>query len=284
VIDAHFAYPDGYAATLLGKWLKVPVTITLRGTEVPLSKTPRRRHLIKALDRATRVFSVSDSLRRHVVSLGANSDKINVVGNGVDIHRFYQLPCSDARKKLGLPEHARVLITVGGLVERKGFHRVIELLPEIRKVYPEILYLIVGGASAEGDWSEHLKQMVNELRVSDNVKFLGVVSPDELNIFLSAADIFVLPTRNEGWANVILEAMACGLPVIATDVGGNSEVICRQELGAIVPFEDREALKIAILDALNNDWDADTIINYAKENSWDDRVKTLVNSFVEISQ
>ena len=87
VIDAHFAYPDGYAATLLGRWLRVPVTITLRGTEVPLARDPRRRRrIVEALVRARRVFSVSDSLKRHVVSLGVPREKILVIGNG-DRHR-----------------------------------------------------------------------------------------------------------------------------------------------------------------------------------------------------
>lgn len=283
VIDAHFACPDGYAASLLGKWLKVPVTITLRGTEVPLSKTPRRRQILKALERATRVFSVADSLRKHVISLGADSSKIKVVGNGVDIQRFYQVPRSEARKKLGLSERAKILITVGSLVERKGFHRVIELLPELRKDFPNIQYLIVGGVSAEGDWTDRLKKMVSELGVSDHVKFLGVVAPDELKIPLSAADVFVLPTRNEGWANVILEAMACGLPVVATNVGGNGEVITKPDYGVLVPFEDSSALYDAIQNSLHKEWDRNEIIEYANKNSWDDRVATLISEFQEIS-
>ncbi len=89
LIDSHFAYPDGYAAGLLGKWLNKPVTITLRGTEVPLAKTwVRRQLMIKALARAKRVFSVSDSLKKHMVAHGANANKIQVVGNGVDAVKF----------------------------------------------------------------------------------------------------------------------------------------------------------------------------------------------------
>src|SRR5436309_5721677 len=92
VIDAHFAYPEGYAATLLGRWLRVPVTITLRGTEVPLSRDPRRRRrIVAALQCATRVFSVSESLKRHVAGLGVACDKVLVIGNGVDISKFHRL-------------------------------------------------------------------------------------------------------------------------------------------------------------------------------------------------
>ncbi len=154
LIDAHFAYPDGDAGTLLGKWLRVPVTITLRGTEVPLARDPlRRRRMTKALGRASRIFSVSASLKRHAESLGAASERILVVGNGVDMAKFHRLPRQAARSRLGLPDGAPVLVSVGALVERKGFHRVMECLPALRQRFPDLRYLVVGGASPEGDWS-----------------------------------------------------------------------------------------------------------------------------------
>jgi glycosyltransferase involved in cell wall biosynthesis len=144
IIDAHFAYPDGYAATLLGKWLKMPVSITLRGTEVPLSKMPeRKKRMLIALKNATRIFSVSDSLKKHVVSLGAENNKIQVVGNGIDIEKFYPLDKIQMREKLDIPANAKVLISVGGLVDRKGFHRVIDVLPELVVKYPKT----IGGTS-----------------------------------------------------------------------------------------------------------------------------------------
>jgi teichuronic acid biosynthesis glycosyltransferase TuaC len=157
VIDSHFGYPDGYAATLLGRWLDLPVAITLRGTEPRHSRTPTLRPLlVRALQRAQRIITVSDSLRRQALELGIPGDKITVVGNGVDTEKFFPMEACVARKAWGLPEEGRFLITVGGLVERKGFHRVIEVLPELRKQYPDLHYLIVGGASAEGDWTERL--------------------------------------------------------------------------------------------------------------------------------
>ncbi|MDD5115057.1 MAG: glycosyltransferase, partial [Methylobacter sp.] len=126
IIDAHFAYPDGYAATLLGRWFSVPVTITLRGTEVPQSTRPQIRiRLLQALKNATRIFSVSESLKRHVVELGADADKIQRVGNGIDSKKFFPVDKKIARQQLELPEDAKVLISVGGLVDRKGFHRVL---------------------------------------------------------------------------------------------------------------------------------------------------------------
>jgi glycosyltransferase involved in cell wall biosynthesis len=283
IIHAHFAYPDGYAATLLGKWLKIPVTITLRGTEVPLSKMPgRKTRLLTALKNATRVFSVSDSLKQHVVSLGAECDKIRVIGNGIDVAKFYPIAKSVARTQLNLPKEAKVLVSVGGLVDRKGFHRVIEILPGLVAKHHELIYLIVGGDSPEGNIRARLEHQVNILKLENNVRFLGAYPSDQLKIPLSAADLFVLATANEGWANVFLEAMACGLPVITTEVGGNKEVVNDPRLGTVVSFGNSKALLAALLQGLETDWDRPLIIQYARENSWDTRVKILVEEFQRI--
>ena len=283
LIDAHFAYPDGYAATLLGRWLNLPTCITLRGTEVPHSRNAAlRARVVKALRRATRVFSVSDSLRQLAISLGLPPAKGRVIGNGIDLQRFHPVDRARARQRYSLPENARVLVSVGALVERKGFHRVIDCLPELLCEQPELHYLIVGGANPEGDMLAELRAQVDALGLGERVHFLGALPPDELKWPLSAADVFVLATRNEGWANVFLEAMACGLPVVATDVGGNREVVCRPDLGTIVPFGDQAALSAALRDALRHDWPRQAILDYAAANSWDTRVAILREEFAAL--
>ncbi len=278
IIDAHFAYPDGYAGTLLGQWFQVPVSITLRGTEVPLSKMPNRcKRMMRALNKAQKVFSVADSLKQHVVKLGADDSKIQVVGNAVDTEIFYPIDLLTARQQLAIADSQPVLISVGGLVERKGFHRVLHVLPALIKTYPKLLYLIVGGEGPEGGMLAQLKQQVQNLNLQKHVLFLGALPASELKIPLSAADVFVLATSNEGWANVFLEAMACGLPVVTTDVGGNAEVVNSDKLGIIVPFGDETGLLSALNEALEKAWDRKEIIRYAEENHWDKRVDMLVN-------
>lgn len=285
LIDAHFCYPDGEAATRLGRWLGLPVTVTLRGTEVPHSHNPvLRPRLARTLKAADRVFSVSDSLRRLAIELGAHETRTEVVGNGVDIAVFHPVDRAAARARFGLPDGARVLISVGGLVERKGMHRVIDVMPALLERHPDLHYVIVGGASPEGDNRAELETLAARLGVADRVHFLGAMPPDELKWPLSAADVFVLATRNEGWANVFLEAMACGLPVVTTDVGGNAEVVCRDALGSIVPFGDRSALQQALDAALNREWDRDAILDYARDNQWDTRVAQLLQAFDGVMQ
>jgi teichuronic acid biosynthesis glycosyltransferase TuaC len=285
LIDSHFAYPDGYAATIIGRWMKVPVTVTLRGTEVPISRSPfRRRLMIAGLRRATKIFSVAEALKRHVGGMGITSENIAVVGNGVDTTKFHAIDKAEARKQLGIPSDAQVMISVGGLVERKGMHRVIECLPLLTARYPRLQYLIVGGPSVEGDWGARLRQMVAELRVQDHVRFLGPLAPDTLKVPLSAADIFVLATRNEGWANVFLEAMACGLPIVTTNVGGNAEVVSSPDYGRLVTFGASDELAYAIAEAFETDWDRRRIIEYARANSWDSRVALLEREFRQLAR
>lgn len=284
ILDSHFAYPEGYAAALAGRWLGMPVTITLRGTEPRHIRTVALRPRVrKALDAAARVFAVSQSLKDVAIAAGVASSKILVVGNGVDTERFAPIPQREARATLGLPADARILISVGGLVERKGFHRVMDCLPGLRKQVPGLHYLIVGGPSAEGDWGKRLHKQAMELGLTNCVHFLGKVPPEQLNVPLSAADVFVLASSNEGWANVLLEAMACGLPVVTTDVGGNREVVSLPEVGLIIPFGDRDTLFKALAEALVRSWDRQAILDFARSNLWDSRIAVLVQEFERVA-
>ncbi|MDE2276160.1 MAG: glycosyltransferase, partial [Burkholderiales bacterium] len=285
LIDAHFGYPEGDAATRLGRWLGVPVTITLRGTEPRHAQhAGLRPRLARALQRASRVIAVSQSLRALALGLGVAPERAQVVGNGVDLQRFQPLPRAEARHALGLPADAPVLVSVGGLVERKGFHRVIELLPALRQRFPGLVYLVVGGPSPEGDMGPALRRQVADLGLADAVRFLGPLPPEHVRGPLSAADVFVLATRNEGWANVFLEAMACGLPVVTTEVGGNAEVVGHAALGCLVPFGDAGRLRQAIEQALTTPWDRAAIRRHAEEHTWDRRVDELVALFRQLHE
>lgn len=283
LIDAHFAYPDGYAATLLGKWFRVPVTITLRGTEVPHANDQgKRKRMLAALGSAAKVFAVADSLKKHVVQLGADGNKIEVIGNGIDTDKFYPIDKLMARDRLKIPETVKVIVSVGALVDRKGFHRVLEIMPGLLEEFPGLVFLIVGGDSPEGGIRQRLEAQVTASNLQEHVRFLGALPAEELKTPLSAADVFVLATANEGWANVFLEAMACGLPVVTTDVGGNREVVNSSELGSIVPFGDPSALLEALREALRHPWNKDGIVAYANANQWDKRVYALVHHFRQI--
>jgi len=226
-IDAHYLYPDGVAATWLGRRLCLPVVVTARGTDVtliPRFATPRR--LIQGMIRdAAALIAVSDALKRTLVGLGAPTGKVTVLRNGVDTELFR--PPTDraaARQALGLS--GPTLISVGLLIERKGHHLTIEAMREL----PDFALLIVG----EGPEQARLTALIDRLGLANRVRLLGARPHAELPALYGAADALVLASSREGWANVLLEAMACGTPAIASNIPGNPEVVREAAAGTIV--------------------------------------------------
>lgn len=283
LIDAHFVYPDGFAAVLLSILFRKPVTITLRGTLNRLINYKMRRLEIKfALKNANKIISVSAYLVKLAQSLGIEKEKFEVIPNGVDTSKFQVLGKMECRSKLCIPLNKKVIISVGALVYRKGHHRIMEILPDLIKKYHDLLYLVVGGGSVEGNISEILREQIKRLKLTEYVRLTGEVPHEKVNEYLCASDIFVLPTQYEGWANVFLEAMACGLPVITTNVCGNSEVVQNNEIGLLVPFGDREALLAAVDKALSANWDREAIIRYAHSQNWETVAEKVYKQFQEI--
>lgn len=280
IIDAHFAYPDGMAAWLLGRVFRCPVTVTLRGTIVPLSRFRLRRiQIARTLAGVGQIFAVSASLKAAAVALGIPATKIRVVPNGVDAAVFAPRPSAEARGQLGLHDEGPILLTVGALSPRKGHDRVLEILPRLLVTYPSLLYVVVGGASVEGDTRPLLERVVAERGLQDHVRFAGSLPHAEIARWLAAADLFCLATSNEGRANVILEALACGVPVVTTDVGGSREVIADGSDGFLVPFGDPEALADALHRGLRRSWDHAGIAARARTRTWDHTVEEVLDSF-----
>ncbi len=225
-IDAHYVYPDGVAATWLGQRFGLPVVITARGSDVTL--IPRYRipcRLIQgAIRDASALIAVSAALKRVLIELGAPDDKVTVLRNGVDTDLFSPLHDRNAaRARLGLT--GPTLISVGSLIERKGHHRTIEAMRHL----PGFTLLIVG----EGSEQPRLAALIAQLGLGDRVRLLGPRPHRDLSALYGSADASVLASSREGWANVLLESMACGTPVVAADIWGNPEVVHAPEAGLI---------------------------------------------------
>jgi teichuronic acid biosynthesis glycosyltransferase TuaC len=271
LIDAHFAYPDGFAAVLLGWWFRRPVCITLRGTIVQWWKHPTGRWLcVWAMRRAERTIAVAESLAAYPRLGGVPERRISIIPNGVDTARFQLLDRAAARRKLGLPEQGRLLVSVGHISPRKGFQRVIRSLPRVLKTCPDAHFAIVGGRGAEEDNSAALHALVQRLDLSEYVLFVGAKTPDEVVLWLGAADVFILASDFEGCPNVILEAMACGRPVVATKVGDIERMV---PSFAGILFDDPEddlTLAHCVENALSREWDAHRIRKHIIGRSWDD--------------
>jgi glycosyltransferase involved in cell wall biosynthesis len=242
VIDAHYYYPDGVAAALLARWFDRPVTITARGSDVNL--IPRfampRRMIQWAARQAQASIGVCAALVEVLRYFGVAEERLHVMRNGVDLTRFHPLPKDTARAAIGLPGSGPLLISVGHLVELKGHHLVIEAVAQLLPHHPGLRLAIVGA----GEEGARLEEQARKRGLSDRVIFAGQQPNDRLPLWYSAADALVLASSREGMANVLLEAMACGTPVVATETGGTPEVVSPQ-VGLLVPRRDPKSIAAA---------------------------------------
>jgi glycosyltransferase involved in cell wall biosynthesis len=234
LIDAHYFYPDGVAAILLGAIFRKPVIITARGTDInliPQFRLPRA--LIKmAARRAGGIVAVSRAIKDAIVKLGLPPELVTVLRNGVDLKKFHPGGRELARAELGL--NGRTLLSVGQLIERKGHEFVIGAMPGL----PHDTLLIAG----EGPDRVILEDLAKRLGVAKRVRFLGSVPHRDLQKIYAASDALILASSREGWPNVLLEAMACGTPAVATPIWGNPEVVSCRDAGVLM--QSRSALGV----------------------------------------
>ncbi|MDO6542034.1 glycosyltransferase family 4 protein [Photobacterium sanguinicancri] len=238
-IDGHYFYPDGVAINQVAKRFNIPYTVTARGTDInliPQFSKPKRQ-IQQVLQDSNHNMAVCEALRQEMLSLGAEPQKVSTLRNGVDLDLF-QFSNEDKqqqlREELDLPADKTIVISVGWLIERKGHHHVIRAINDV----PNAILLIAGN----GPEDKKLKQLVTSLGLEGRVHFLSQQPQPMLCKYYGAADTLVLASSREGWANVLLEAMACGTPVVATKIWGSPEVVQHPHAGVLV---DREPQQIA---------------------------------------
>ncbi len=262
VIDAHFFYPDGVAAVMIGRELGIPVCISARGSDLTLMPAHAlpRRWIRWAAERADGLVTVAAALREPLVELGIDAARIRVLRNGVDLERF--TPGDRAARRRALGVDGPVLLSVGNLIELKGHHLVIEALAAL----PGHTLLIVG----DGPDRALLERLAREHGVADRVRLVGLVAQTELPDYYAAADALVLASSREGWANVLLEAMACGTPVVATRVWGTPEVVAAPAAGVLVDERSAHGIRTGIARLLADPPARAATRAYAEGFSWAD--------------
>ena len=239
LIDAHYVYPDGVAAVRIGAAAGLPVVITARGsdvTQLPDYAAPRRQ-IEAAIDRAAALIAVSGALGERLVALGAAPARVTVLRNGVDTATF-RLPADRAAGRAALGLTGPTLLSVGALIPRKGHHLTIAAMTAL----PDMTLLIAG----EGPEHGRLTADIARLGLAARVRLLGPVPHAELPAWYGAADAMVLASAREGWANVLLESMACGTPVIASNIPGNPEVVRSRDAGLIVDETTPQGIAAAV--------------------------------------
>lgn len=273
-IDAHYFYPDGVAAVMLGKYFNKPVVITARGTDINL--IPRyklaRKMILWAASRASGIITVCQALKDEMVALGVAPAAITPLRNGVDLQRFQRSDRAAARAALGMTGFT--LLSVGLLDERKGHDvtiKAVALLPDVR--------LMIAGSGPD---RAKLEALAAQLGVAGRVTFLGPVPQTELTGYYNAADAMVLASSREGWANVLLESMACGTPVVASNVWGTPEVVGAPAAGVLMEQRTPQGLADAVTRLRAHYPDHAATRRYAEGFSWDDTTQGQLDLFTRI--
>ena len=271
LIDAHYFYPDGVAAILLGRHFGKPVVITARGTDVNL--IPRYR-LPRAMIRwaarhAAGIVTVARALKDDLVRVGVPAGRIEVLRNGVDLQLFRPIEREAGRRKLELSR--TTLLSVGHLIPRKAHDLVIRAM----RWLPEMGLIVVGDGPERGG----LVALARESGAGERVRFVGALAQEELRNYYGAADALVLASSREGWANVLLESMACGTPVVASKIGGTPEVVSEPEAGVLMAERTPEAIADAVQRLFSRYPDRGATRRYAEEFSWEETTRGQLRLF-----
>lgn len=266
ILDAEYFWPDGPAAAFLGQSLDVPVSIKARGSDIHLWGQRRygRRHIVQAGKSADGMLAVSEALKRDMVALGLPEEKIRVHYTGVDLDRFTITDRAAAKAALGVA--GTLIVCVGYLIERKGQSLAIDAMTHL----PDATLLLVG----DGPARQPLEARIAQLGLGSRVRLLGPRPHEALPALFAAADVSVLPSSSEGLANVWVESIACGTPVVIADVGGARELVDNPAAGRIVARAP-EAIAEAIRSILENQFDRAETRRSAERFTWERNSEAL---------
>lgn len=244
MVFGSWLYPDGWAASRLAKAWQVPNYLKVHGTDV--NRLIPSKHLtrmsMRAIHNSSGVVCVSHALKSKLVELGASADKCHVIYNGVNSEIFRPRLKTESRSQLELSETSKIILYVGNLLETKGLGELAQAFEGLAKKHSDVRLLVIGS----GGWKNSFIEKFRMDSVFDRVDLLGSVNHKDIGIYMNAADVLCLPSYMEGIPNVILEALASNIPVVATDVGGVPELAQYDDRISLVSPRDAEGLQAAL--------------------------------------
>lgn len=282
VLDAQFFFPDGPAAAAIARAIGLPLSIKARGSDISFwgEHGFARDQMLDAARASTGLLAVSHDLAGQMVAMGMDADKITVHYTGLDRDRFRPFGHTQLRGQLSrelsfaMPDNAPLLACVGALIERKGQGIAIEALRDI----PGARLVLIG----KGEDEPRLRALAVSEGVAERVHFAGSIDHDLMPLILSAADVMVLPTVSEGLANAWVEALACGTPVVTSDVGGARELIINDTAGRLVA-RNAAAVAAGINAVLNNPPSREAVAALTEQFSWEANASTLAAHYARLA-
>ncbi len=268
-ILCSWAYPDGCAVARVAGEMKTPFTLIAQGSDVHayLQNPVRRRLIVEAANQSGGMITRSGKLAELLGDAGVAKEKLHPIYNGVDLETFCPGNREEARRQLGLPLDAKIVLFVGNFYEVKNPLLLVRAHAALCQLEPDRkIQLVMIGA---GHLSREARREADAGSFGNAVSLAGRRQPEEIARFMQAADLLCVPSDNEGVPNVILEAFACGLPVVSTRVGGIHEVLTENFLGRLVEKQNLPGLVSALQLALSNPAESSLIRNHALQFSWE---------------
>lgn len=281
LINAHWVYPDGISAVWTGRRIGVPVIVSARGCDINLYGNYRLRkpQIRWALEHSHRVITVSNNLSEIIVNnMALDKRKVIVIRNGVDKDRFSLGNREDYRKRTGLYLETKYLIFIGQMHEVKGVNYLIDALYILKKKGALTFKTILIG---DGPLKKNVEDWIRKRDLTKDILLLGEKPNDEIPLWMNACNLFCLPSKREGLPNVILEATATGLPVVASRVGGISEIVDDSN-GILVEPGNPSALADAIVTAFKKKWDRERIREKVNSFSWEKSAEMYFKIYQEV--
>ncbi|MBA6352876.1 glycosyltransferase [Colwellia sp. BRX9-1] len=284
LIDLHWTFPDLPCGYWLSKKINKPFHVTLRGMEAfHLQDSGLRKHIVAHyLKKASKVISLSEEMARKADELSNTAERTVVIRNGVDTDKFYYLDQNECREKLSLKNNDKIILGVGALIHRKGFDLVIKGLEQVITIQglENTKFYILGAQGPEGDYRKELNQFIKQHNLQDHVVFVGAVDNNQLITWYNAADVFCLASRGEGSPNVLTEALACGTPAVATNVGSVPEIMASEDdLGFCVPNEGMKDISNKIIELLKLKHDRQKQAVAFSKYTWDWSAKKVMGIY-----
>ena len=280
LVDAHFGYPDGVGCVRAARHFGIPVFVTIRGFEADRVRLRSvGAQLVHALNSATGCISVSHSLRQTMIDHGVLASKIDVIPNAVDRSLFQPAARVAARARLALAAGRRTIASVGHLVRGKRHDVLIRAFAQLRQSHPDVDLAIIGGTDYEADTPSRLRSLVQELGLTESVRFVGAVPPPVVATWLQASEVFALATAREGCCNSVLEALATGLPVVTTPVGDNPYYVTAGDNGLFARVDDVDDFARALSQALDRKWPPEEISRGLAVGTWQQVATAVLDNF-----
>ena len=278
VIFSCFLYPEGYAALKIGKILSVPVVAMSIGSDINRIGDPiSALHTQAVLREADFVVTVSGDLRRKAVAMAAPPEKARAILNGCDLAVFHVKDRPEARQRLHIDPAAEAVVYIGRMDVKKGLRELVDATASLHTQRPELHVYLVG----EGPDRQVIESAIQAHSAASYIHALQGCASDDVAVWMAAADLVTLPSYMEGCPNVVLEALACGRPVVATNVGGIPELM-NDECGSLVPPRDPAALAHALASVLDRTWDA-AAVSARSSRSWSDVAAELLAIFESLT-